>query len=151
MSDKGMARHLARVAAVQVMYQRDVTGAALDFIVSNFVEQYAYEERAYKKMHKSFFKRLISKMDTDINFDEIIANSLDSDNNMNSAPLIMKSIIKVGIIELLFEKTDIPVIINEYVEIAKEFVGGGGVKFVNAILDKISRQMERKCQTQTGT
>ncbi|MDR1233959.1 MAG: hypothetical protein LBJ92_02325 [Holosporales bacterium] len=144
-----MAKHISRIAAVQVMYQKDVTNADLEFIINNFVEQYAYEEEEYKKMHRGFFKRLISRIDTDIDLDEIINNNLNSDNKMKTAPLIMKSIIKVGIIEIIFERTVIPVIINEYVEIAKKFVGGGGVKVINAILDKISRQVERRCQIPT--
>jgi transcription termination factor NusB len=57
---------------------------------------------------------------------------------------VTKSILKVGIVEMIFEKTAIPVIIDEYVEIAKNFVDEKGVKFVNAILDKLSRQVERQ-------
>jgi transcription termination factor NusB len=56
---------------------------------------------------------------------------------------------KVAVIEMLFEKTDIPVIINEYVEITKEFVGNNVAGFVNALLDKISSQIKRKCKTET--
>ncbi|MDR1034709.1 MAG: hypothetical protein LBL32_02125 [Holosporales bacterium] len=134
---------MSRIAAVQVMYQKDITNDDVSSIINNADDFIGCDGELEQKIHKNFFKRLVSKIDKDVDFDGIIERNLEQKTGMLMAPIIMKSIIKVGIIEIIFEKTAIPIIINEYVEIAKEFIGGGSEKFVNAILDKIAKQVLR--------
>jgi transcription antitermination factor NusB len=149
MLDHKLAKHLSRIAAVQVMYQKDVTNDEVSSIVDNDSDFIVCDGTFDQRMHRNFFRRLISKFDEDIDFKEIIERSLEPETRIVTAPVIMKSIIKVGIVEIVFEKTAVPIIINEYVEIAKKFIGVGGGKFVNAILDKIANQVERRCKNET--
>jgi N utilization substance protein B len=140
-----LSKHLSRIAAVQVMYQKDVTNDTTESIITNQPDITEFQDSPdCQEMHINFFKRLISKFDEKIAFDDIIDRNLDSKSKMMRSPVIIKSIIKVGIIEIICEKTAIPIIINEYVEITKKFAGGKSVKFINAILDKISKQVVRQ-------
>jgi N utilization substance protein B len=148
MLDHKLAKHMSRIAAVQVMYQKDVTDDDVSSIVDDANDFVVCDGDFDQRMHRNFFKRLISRFDEEIDFNGIIEHNLDPNTRMITAPVIMKSIIKVGIIEIIFEKTAIPVIINEYVEIAKKFIGEGGGKFINAVLDKIANQIDRRCQNE---
>ena len=54
----------------------------------------------------------------------------------------MRAILRAGTFELL-ERADVPVavIVTEYVEIAQAFFGDDEPKLVNAVLDRIAKQV----------
>ncbi len=59
--------------------------------------------------------------------------------------LVDKCILRVGIFEMLYaEDTPPPVVINEYVEIAKEFSNETSKGFINAVLDKVRKNEYEK-------
>ena len=111
--------------------------------VDEFVNMYATKET-----NVNFFKRLVNNFTKDVNLDKTIEDSLGNNALISNAQPVEICIIKTALLEMIFEKTDIPVIINEYVEIAKDFVDEKSVKFINAVLDKIAQKVERKCLTQ---
>ena len=140
-----ISKTMARFIAVQFMYKIHMTGdtAFSPSDVDEFVNTYAPKETNVK-----FFKRLVSNFSKDANLDEIIEISLGNSALISNAQPVEICIIKTALVEMIFEKTDIPVIINEYVEIAKDFLDAKSVKFINAVLDKIAQKVERKCLTQ---
>jgi N utilization substance protein B len=147
MSVPRASKRASRIAAVQMMYQKDVSGMDVENIFYNFVNYYMKESNEYDDINYRFFKRLVSYFsNSEINFEDLILKTLPTGKTTYAISAINKSILKVAIIEIIFEKTDIPVIINEYVEITKLFSDLKSAKFINAILDKISKQVERKCQ-----
>ncbi|MDR0942182.1 MAG: transcription antitermination protein NusB [Holosporales bacterium] len=148
MSEKKiLSKRLSRVAAVQIMYQINATSSVdIQKIINNFIEHYVKQNPDCQGINYKFLESLVGRFSESLNLDEIINNNLEYDKSLSNAPIIGVSIIKVAIIEMIFEKTDIPVIINEYIEIAKSFVDYNFVHFINAILEKISKRIERKCQ-----
>ena len=136
-------KRTARVVAVQFLYQMQITCAETfsNEDVNEFIETYVNDEIDIK-----FFKKLIADFQQLTNFEEIISNTLKDGKDISNSPPVEICIIKTALIEMIFEKTDIPVIINEYVEIAKDFVDIKSAKFINALLDKISKKIERRCQ-----
>ena len=52
-----------------------------------------------------------------------------------------RAVVILGIYELLYTKLDTPVVINEAVEVAKMISGGTSYRFVNAVLDKVAREV----------
>ena len=145
MSGKKLSKHTSRIAAVQIMYQKDVTNADIQSIYKNFTEFYMKGSDEYNDINEKFFKRLVEHFSKDIKADEIIQKGLMAGKSLYGLSIINKSILKTAVYEIVFEKTDIPVIINEYVEISKLFSDLSSAKFINAILDKISKQVERRC------
>ena len=145
-SQKVMPKRISRMAAVQFMYQSEITGQNSAEAVHDFINAYISNEEDYSGINLNFFKRLVSDFQEEVDFNSIINESLDDGKSLSNASTVGKCIIKVAIIEMIFEKTDVPVIINEYVEIAKEFLDKNAIKFINALLDKVSKQVERKCQ-----
>lgn len=132
------------------MYQKDVASLDIEGVYDNFVNRYMKESEEYKDVNYKFLKRLVGYFSNDeIDFEDIISKNLSSGKTTHGISPINKSVLKTAILETIFEKTDAPVIINEYVEIAKLFSDDKSAKFINAILDKISKQVDRKCKTKT--
>ena len=75
------------------------------------------------------------------NLDKEIEKLLARDWKLNRISAVNKSILFAGIIELniINDLTD-NIIISEYLEIAEQM--GGEVKFINKILDKISKDLK---------
>jgi transcription antitermination protein NusB len=55
--------------------------------------------------------------------------------------LVDRSILEIGIYELSFTKTPHAIIINEAIEIAKEFGDDGSAKFVNGVLSNVAKEI----------
>jgi N utilization substance protein B len=122
-----------------------MVGGDIDQTLHNFLDHYIKNEDIFENMNMKFLKRLVSHFAEDIDFETLI-ETCTTKNNIASS--ITKSIIKVAIIEIVFEDTDIPVIINEYVNVSKYFLDQRSISFINAVLDKISKNVERRnaCQ-----
>lgn len=82
-------------------------------------------------------------------FDGIINNIEDIDNLMakniknwklEKIGMIDKCILRLGIYELIYNKLQVAIVINEAIEVAKILGGDDTPKFVNGILDAISKK-----------
>ncbi len=149
MSASKLSKHSSRIAAVQIMYQIDIVGGDSDKVCDNLLNYYVKEEEMLANLNVNFLKKLIQHFDDkNIDFEAIIKPNLSKNSTLIGVSALSISIIKVAIIEMMFEQTDIPVIINEYVEIAKYFLNKKSVAFINAVLDKISKNIKRmhSCQ-----
>jgi N utilization substance protein B len=138
-----LSKHSARIAAIQAMYQCEITGENINEILNNFKIHYIEVDEIHKDINMSFFNKLISHFSKNTDLTVIIEENLDESSVFSSLPLICRCILKVALLEMKFEKTDIPVVINEYVDISKYFLNEKTTSFVNAILDKISKNIER--------
>ena len=81
-------------------------------------------------------------------FDGIINNIKDIDNLMakniknwklEKIGMIDKCILRLGIYELIYNKLQVAIVINEAIEVAKILGGDDTPKFVNGILDAVSK------------
>lgn len=142
--EKKISKHASRIAAVQVVYQIDMVGGEPEKILFHFLNHYVKTEDILQNINEKFLRKLISHFGEDIDFENIISEHLSKNGSMSMMSSLAKSLIKVAITEIIFEKTDIPVIINEYVNVSKYFLEKKAVSFINAILDKISKTIKRK-------
>ena len=76
--------------------------------------------------------------------EETISKYLAEDLNLKRTDKLLKIIIFAGIFELMFKHNNpTKVIINEYVKTSEFFLEKAQIKFVNAILDKISKNVRK--------
>lgn len=59
--------------------------------------------------------------------------------NLNSVGQIEKSVLCLGVYELLFEDTPKKVVLNEYINLVKKYGSKESSSFVNGVLDKINK------------
>ena len=73
---------------------------------------------------------------------EEIKNHLDADLNMKNLDKVFQVIIKSAIFEFLYKpKTSIKIIIKEYLNASNFFIEESQTKYLNALLDKISKKI----------
>ena len=129
------ARTNARKAAVQALYQWQMTGQSLVEIDRQFLE----EERL-KDAQKSYFTELFHGVPKNLQvIDETLTQFVD--RPVDTIDPVERAILRIGTYELL-NRLDMPyrVIINEGINLAKYFGADGSHKYVNGILDKIAQQ-----------
>ena len=94
-----------------------------------------------KHRYKKFIKDVVNGT---IERKELIQNVMDKelreDINVNRTDLIIKLMIEAAIYEFMYmHKTPVKVVISEYLKASDFFVDHSQKKFLNALLDKISK------------
>ena len=137
-----ISKSAARVAAVQIFYNSIILNKSISDVYQDYNTSFKYElENEFKinSLNEEFLDLLILGFNN--NIDKEIEKLLARDWKLNRISAVNKSILFAGIIELNIENdlTD-NIIISEYLEIAEQM--GGEVKFINKILDKISKDLK---------
>ena len=144
------ARTNARKAAVQALYQWQMTGQSLIEIERQFLE----EERL-KDAQKSYFTELFHGVPKNL---EVIDQALSEfvDRPVDMIDPVERAILRIGVYELV-NRLDMPyrVVLNEGINLAKYFGADGSHKYVNGILDKVAQQkriveIKSKAQSERG-
>ncbi len=142
--NNALRRSSARLAAVQALYQMDMTGISATAVVAQFLDSASREDWLDEKLVE-FDKTLFSALVTGVSakregLDEIVGASLSGDWTVGRLELVLRRILEAGAFELT-ERTDIPprVVITEYVDVAHAFYAGQEPGLVNGVLDKIAR------------
>ena len=129
------ARTNARKAAVQALYQWQMTGQSLVEIERQFLE----EERL-KDAQKSYFTELFHGVPKNLEaIDKALSEFVDRPVDMIDP--VERAILRIGVYELV-NRPDMPyrVVLNEGINLAKYFGADGSHKYVNGILDKVAQQ-----------
>ncbi len=130
------SRHKAREAAVQALYQWQLTQQAPEQIETHFILDHEMED-----VDVEYFHRLVREIPRHLHeLDDHITPHLDRE--MSEVDPVERAILRLGTYEFEFQ-TEIPykVILNEAVELAKTFGGEHGHKYVNAVLDKVAAKL----------
>lgn len=130
-----MTRREARILAMTILYTADFNGISIDNASKMVLE---YEEESVKQ-----FLDIVKKYENETL--EVITNSL-VDYSITRLNLVDKAIIKLATAELLDGKTEKTIVINEALEITKEYSDHGdhkAVSFNNRLLDTISKNISK--------
>jgi len=130
------SRHLARQAAVQALYQWQLTGQAPEDIESHFIS-----DHELKDVDIEYFHYLVREVPLHLHeLDDHLIPHLD--RKVEEIDPVERAILRIGAYELEFH-LEIPykVVINEGVELAKTFGAEHGHKYVNAILDRVASKL----------
>ena len=96
-----------------------------------------FPKHRYKKFIKDVVMGAIERKEL---IQDLIDKELKNDINDNKTELIVKLMIMAAIYEFMYmHKTPINVVITEYLKVSDFFIEGGQKKFLNAILDKVSK------------
>tara|TARA_B100001094_G_scaffold304176_1_gene332891 strand:- start:2641 stop:3039 length:399 start_codon:yes stop_codon:yes gene_type:complete len=131
MSQKKLKKNSPRVKIIQKIYA----------YLMNPEEVIVYPKSQYKKYIKDIVSGTLERLDL---IEETIVNHLEEDIKLEKTDKLLKIILFAGVFELLF-KHNIPknVVINEYVSASEFFLERAQIKYLNAILDKISKSIRK--------
>jgi transcription antitermination protein NusB len=141
---KANRRGAARLAAVQALYQMDMTGAGLNEILAQFESYWLGREvegEQYLPAEAAFFRDIVSGVvDVQRDLDPRIDAALEATWPLKRIEAILRSVLRAGAYELE-RRTDIParVVVSEYVDVANAFVDKTETGMVNAVLDRLAR------------
>jgi N utilization substance protein B len=140
------ARGMARLAAVQALYQMDVAQTDARAVVEEFIGhrfRNEAEKAHYDKADEAFFQDLVlGVVAKQRDVDPLVGAHLAKGWRLARIDSILRAVLRAAAYELQ-ERRDVPakVIINEYVDIAHAFFGGDEPGVVNGVLDAIARDV----------
>ena len=120
---------LPRVKIVQKIYN----------LLMNPVTQVEYPKSQYKKFIKDVVEGTIER---DNVIDDEISKHLSKDIKLKNLDKVFQIILKSGIFEFMYKpKTPVKIIIKEYLNASNYFLDVSQTKYLNALLDKISKKI----------
>lgn len=133
---RNQARRAARKAALQALYQWDLSAEVPAQIVAEFSDH-----REMEKIDSDFFAALVEGVAREsAELDGYLAPHLD--RAVESLDPIERCVMRLGAYELRHHlETPYKVVMNEAIELAKQFGAEQGHKYVNGVLDKIAAEL----------
>lgn len=134
-------RHLSRVAVMQTLFERGARLADGKLVLERNIVSLVKE---IGLVDEDFAKSLLA---TALSNESVIVESLNK--HAPQWPLdrmdpIARATLLVGATELLYEPdTPVAVVINEAIDIAKEYGGSEASKFVNGVLHTLSQNLSK--------
>lgn len=145
----------ARLLAIQAVYAQALSGAPWDKIIAQLtagnlggrvIDDTAGAPRyvAIEQADSDLFSNLVAEIQKrPDDLAAIVRSALDEKFDMNRLDALLKIILTVGVAEFYANpQADMPIVINEYTDIARSFYDGSAVKLVNAVLDKVGRVLK---------
>jgi len=155
-----VSRRNGRVIAFQAVYSWDVTKASLDDLLSfewlqkdvevdgsiDPAEQPVVELSETSKEERTFASLIIAGTISHIDeIDKLIESHLSASWSMERISRVALAILRTSVYELLFQNGAEPkIVIDEAVNIAKDFDTDDSYKFINAVLDKIGKDEPKR-------
>tara|TARA_Y100001970_G_scaffold154114_1_gene188667 strand:+ start:4268 stop:4675 length:408 start_codon:yes stop_codon:yes gene_type:complete len=116
----------SRDKVLQSLYEIELSGSDATDILKDLSLQSKYPH----------FKDLLNGvMESKEMIDETLSNSMERD--LSSLDPIERNALRLAVFEMLYTKTDVPIVINESIRLTKKYGAVDGHKYVNAVLDKI--------------
>ena len=152
-----MSRRNGRVIAFQALYSWDVSKSSLDDLLTfSWLQKDAEIEAGLQeqetelsetaKEERTFASLIIAGTISHIDeIDKLIENHLSASWSMNRISRVALAILRTSIYELLFQNgAEAKIVIDEAVNIAKDFDTDDSYKFINAVLDKIGKDEAKR-------
>ena len=148
MNPRAQSRSVARLAAVQALYQIEMEGTPLARLLDEFhqhrlggeIDEEASDAR-YADAEVDFFDDIVRGVDARRDeIDGLLQSKLAEGWTLKRLDRTMLQILRAGSYELI-ARADIPTgsAISEYVDVAHAFFDAREAKFVNGVLDAVAK------------
>lgn len=132
-------RHNARKAAVQALYQWDLSKQDAQDIESTFSQIHDMQNIDRKYLRE--IMQELPKVEGEL--EDVITPFIGRE--FKTLDPVERAILRLGAYELSY-KSDVPtrVVMNEMIELAKTFGSDHSYKFVNGVMDKLAKKLRTK-------
>jgi transcription antitermination protein NusB len=130
------ARGRSRRLAMQAVYQWQMTGDNITDIKQQF-----FDDNNMSKMDSEFFSEVVSGVASSISeLDPLLEKYMS--RSVESVDPVERSILRLAAYEFV-NRFDVPyrVVLNEAVNITKEYCAENSHTFVNAVLDRVAKEV----------
>lgn len=138
------ARTVARLAAVQALYQMELGGEGVETVIGEFSDhrfEADIEGERLAEADEDWFAQIVrGVVGGQAAIDAAVTRRLASGWKLERLDATIRALLRSGAWELM-ERPEVAreVVIDEYVELAKAFFDPAEAKFVNAALDGVAR------------
>ena len=148
-------RTAARLAAVQALYQIDITDTPVETVVAEFVHHRLgrdVDDERLGEVDNVLFADVVrgaSKRRDDL--DRVIGAALTPDWPLERLETVLRAILRAGAYELL-ARADVPapVVISEYLDVSHAFFSDKEPALVNGVLDRLARTLRSEESREEG-
>jgi len=140
------ARTVARLAAVQALYQMELAGEGVETVITEFSNHRFdadIEGQPLAEADEAWFGEIVrGVVESQKTIDAAIKARLASNWRLERIDSTLRALLRCGAWELT-QKPEVPreIVLDEYVELAKAFFDEAEAKFVNAALDGVARDV----------
>jgi transcription antitermination protein NusB len=130
------ARGKSRRYAMQAIYQWQMTGDSIADIKQQF-----FDDNNFSLIDAEYFSELVSGVASSISeLDPLLEKNMS--RSVESVDPVERSILRLATYEFI-HRFDVPykVVLNEAVNVAKEYCAENSHGFVNAVLDKVAKEV----------
>ena len=142
---RSISRSVARLAAVQALYQMDMEKVSLARLLNEFHAHRLgaeIEDAQYAEAEVDFFDDIVGGVDARREeIDAIVESKLGEKWKITRLDKTMLQILRAGVYEMI-ARADVPTksVITEYVDVAHAFFDEKDAKFVNGLLDAVAKE-----------
>ena len=131
-------RRMARECALQCLYYADSAKFPQDTQVATYVADFERDLGEYFP----FCKDLIDGTTSHLPQIDALVSKYAKNWTINRMSVVDRSILRMAAYELVFskEKTPVPAVIDEAIELAKKFSTDNSSKFINGLLDQLKKE-----------
>ena len=136
-------RRNGRILAFQAMYSWEVGGVNIDDLLSF---SWLIDSESDKTEQERLFAKLLvnGTVENISQIDGIIKSKLSEKWTIDRINKVALTVLRLSIYEMMFQKeTDSVIIIDEAIEISKDFGAEDSYKFINAVLDNVRKDLEK--------
>lgn len=138
------ARTVARLAAVQALYQMEIAAVGVEAVIREFCDHRFDADLEGERLaaaDEAFFGEIVrGVVENQDRIDQAIAKRLAQGWKLDRLDATLRAALRAGAFEVL-HRPDVPheVAIDEYVEIGKSFFEGPEPGVINGVLDGIAK------------
>jgi N utilization substance protein B len=144
------ARHRSRRRALQVLFEWDMRGDSVDRAISHFYDTLYSEESETKPKPDRFMEELVRGT---------VAKKAEVDRKIEAKsehwrlermPAVDRNILRLAVFEIEQDAVPAPVVIDEALELARQFSGDESLPFINGVLDAIRKEKDKSLPDAEG-
>ena len=135
-----LTRRKARIIALQALYEFDLTKHKPEQTLGHLLS-----EADLSGDNAQFIRELVIGISSNLNQIDLEIARYAPAWPVKQLAAIDRNVLRLAIFELLFDnKTPVRVVINEAVELAKNYGGENSARFVNGVLSSLSLQIKNR-------
>lgn len=136
-------RHSARILALQIIYSRSKLG------INQAGESEVIRDSCLKGKYREFGSQLIETTWKHLSEIDLAIQKHLKNWKQNRLTDTLNALLRISVAELLFfPETEKKIVINEAIELCREFVDEKATKMCNGVLHSVSKE-DRDCMTDT--
>ncbi|HEX4811081.1 MAG TPA: transcription antitermination factor NusB [Bryobacteraceae bacterium] len=134
------ARHRSRKRALQVLFEWDMRKDSIDGAIAHYYETLYSEEGEMKPKPDKFMEELARGTVANAGTIDKQIEAKSEHWRLERMAVVDRNILRLAIYEFSQQAVPAPVIIDEAIELARQFSNDESISFINGVLDAVRKQ-----------